>query len=523
MSYDHRRDWLVHNVDEEKKRSFTTPNRGSRRECTLKWRFGSTQVCKCFFLHTIGYHGDQVVKSALKNIRKDGGVVVGAHGDRRGQHVPQNKFDEGYRKHVIDHIESFRPQVSHYRRDHAPNRRYLPSDLSICSMHQVFNESQQASGQDQCSFQYYYKVFSSMNISFSSPENDLCKTCLIHEQAHPPLQASADDLPHNCSTCNCHACSGYVEHKTRAAQARAALNADTERMKNDDQVLVTTVDMQKTICMPKLPTKDYYFSRKLVLFNETFASPGKDAPAVAVLWHEGEAGRKAYNVASAYLTFLRFNRDIQEVILFADNCSAQNKNWTLFSAFPRMVNNPSIGITCISLKYLEPGHTFMAADSVHGSITTKLKSKSEVYDFQDYIELIEKSRKQLKCATIDHKQMFLFEHQANKTSVLLKDIKVVQFRRGSIQMFYKTSHNQEDFLELGFLKKVSARELTVKMENGEDPLASVPVMERPRGISALKKTDLMTLASMIPRYTAAFFEQLLVIDKSEDLETVEDY
>ena len=81
MGYNRRRDWLVHNVDEEQKRSFTTKNRTSRRESTLRWRFSSTQVCKCFFLHTIWYRRDQVVETALRNVRKEGDVVVGANGD----------------------------------------------------------------------------------------------------------------------------------------------------------------------------------------------------------------------------------------------------------------------------------------------------------------------------------------------------------------------------------------------------------------------------------------------------------
>lgn len=46
---------------------------------------------------------------------------------------------------------------------------------------------------------------------------------------------------------------------------------------------VFTADMQKPICMLKLPTEDYYFSRKLVLFNETFVSPGKNEPVFCVV------------------------------------------------------------------------------------------------------------------------------------------------------------------------------------------------------------------------------------------------
>ena len=62
--------------------------------------------------------------------------------------------------------------------------------------------------------------------------------------------------------------------------------------------------MQKALLMPKCDTKEYYSSRKLVLFNETFAKPGKNAPAWTILWHEGEAGKKADDISNAHLHFL---------------------------------------------------------------------------------------------------------------------------------------------------------------------------------------------------------------------------
>ena len=71
-------------------------------------------------------------------------------------------------------------------------------------------------------------------------------------------------------------------------------------------IIVSTVDMQKALCMPKMPTNDYYFSRKLVLFIETFASPGKNAPATCILWHEGEAGRKKSSFTQTGPCFLLY-------------------------------------------------------------------------------------------------------------------------------------------------------------------------------------------------------------------------
>ncbi|CAH1108336.1 unnamed protein product [Psylliodes chrysocephalus] len=51
--------------------------------------------------------------------------------DGKGKGTPSNKKDSLIFK---DHINSFNPQVSHYKLVHAPSRRYLPSDISITDM-----------------------------------------------------------------------------------------------------------------------------------------------------------------------------------------------------------------------------------------------------------------------------------------------------------------------------------------------------------------------------------------------------
>ena len=73
----------------------------------------------------------------------------------------------------------------------------------------------------------------------------------------------------------------------------------------------------------------------------------------------------------------------------------------------------------------------MAADAVHGSIATKMNRQTAIYDFTDMVNLIVNSRINVKCAVIDHNCMYLFENRAKKLNLALRDIKVVQFRRGS--------------------------------------------------------------------------------------------
>lgn len=51
--------------------------------------------------------------------------------------TPPNKTDTST---IIKHTESFKPAKSHYRRKHAPNRRYLSSDLSKLQMYEDFKK-----------------------------------------------------------------------------------------------------------------------------------------------------------------------------------------------------------------------------------------------------------------------------------------------------------------------------------------------------------------------------------------------
>ncbi|XP_072172310.1 uncharacterized protein [Diadema setosum] len=517
LSYNRRRDWISNNVRRVPKSVIKNSESESRRTCTLLWKIGEIKVCKSFFLSTLGYRNDKVVQFALSNVNEipTSGVIIGTEGDKRGLHEPSNKYSEEYRQQVIDHIESFRPQVSHYKCDHAPHRRYLPSELTVRHMHLDFCEQVNHT----CSYTYYRTIFKSCNISFAVPSSDLCQKCEEHKQYHK-------DGPqeHQCEDCTCEECLMYHKHRERANQARKAMEDDCAQMEEDNNILVVTADMQKAITMPKLPSKDHFFAKKLVLFNETFASPTRTGPKTCIVWHEGEAGRKASNLASSYLHFIKGNRDKEHVIIYSDNCCSQNKNWTLFSAFVRVVNDPSLAVQVLTMKYLEPGHTYMAADSIHGSITKKFNNRSAIHDFGDFVDVMQSSRKDMTCQAIDHTSMYLFEDQSRKVGKFrLRDARVVQFRRGSLNLFAKSSHEELCFKEIDFLKKGPRKEMTAIMTQRESLLDNVTTMALPRGISQSKKDELLKLVRAVPQHKKRFFENLPVNDQAADLEVEFDH
>jgi len=60
--------------------------------------------------------------------------------DKRKYNRPSSVYSIETHDLVNTYIELFHPTISHYRREHAPIVRYLPSDINITLMHAYFIE-----------------------------------------------------------------------------------------------------------------------------------------------------------------------------------------------------------------------------------------------------------------------------------------------------------------------------------------------------------------------------------------------
>lgn len=129
----------------------------------------NVKVCKQFFLTTLGFSktNDRVVFDVLS---KTVGELT----------PPSNKWHNkkcvNVELHdlVSKHIESFNPTISHYRREHVPNVRYLPSDVNITSMHTDFNEKNPDS---HVSYDFYRLKIKEKHISFAILGHEECESC----------------------------------------------------------------------------------------------------------------------------------------------------------------------------------------------------------------------------------------------------------------------------------------------------------------------------------------------------------
>ena len=337
------------------------------------------------------------------------------------------------------------------------------------------------------------------SIAFAKPENptqDQCDQCLNYDKHKADAPAGHD--AETCSTCN-----DSAVHAEKTRKAREAYQKDMESEN------CFSVDMQKVMLIPKLTSKEHIFVSRIVCFNETFGSGRRDRPNFAVLWHEGLSARKASDVASSYVKFL-VKSECSDPILWCDNCSGQNKNWTLYTALVTAVNS-DWGPESITLKYLEKGHTFMGADSIHGVISKKMKKCSEIVTFPDLVDVVDSAGKYIKPVVMEVSDFYQFQ-AGNRARVSKKvtlpklaDIVEVRFVKGSRLFLYRRAFDEETYEGVDFLRpKFSVEDMPKKHE-------------KPRGITEKKQSGILKLLGHVAPVKRKFYLDMSINNSAKDL------
>lgn len=173
-----QRIWLSSKVTEElSKRKLREGRRDITRKYVLPIKNSDgvvtdIKVCQKFFLSTLGYGNANVLTSLRKSLTDpNGNKLLIPKEDQRGRHPPPNKKDKNL---LIAHINSYNPLRSHYRREHAPNRKYLPPDLSIIAMHNDYNNTH---ADAKVSYEVYRQIIDKLNIGFYEATPDKCGFC----------------------------------------------------------------------------------------------------------------------------------------------------------------------------------------------------------------------------------------------------------------------------------------------------------------------------------------------------------
>lgn len=234
-----------------------------------------------------------------------------------------------------------------------------------------------------CSYESYRLNIKELNISFTKLGHEECESCEIFEK-HEHSKENLD--------INCLVCTSYSKHNEKAKLSRQLYREDAEKNREETDVCFSA-DLQKVIMLPRMEHfKIVIFTPRIIGFNESFVPVGikqKQLKPVAAIWHEAVAGRKKEDLISSFHQFFLINRDALEITLWLDNCAAQNKNWTLMTYLIFIINSEHIKAEKIIIKFFEPGHTFMSADSFHHQVELSMKFKKNLYDFADFASAVQ--------------------------------------------------------------------------------------------------------------------------------------
>lgn len=179
--------------------------------------------------------------------------------------------------------------MCYYRRSHAPNMRYLPSELTKL-MHKDFLKKHP---EHEISYETYRSIVAGMNISFTKLGHEECEVCekfMLHNPNH-----NKENLNNDCDECK-----NWSIHNTNAMQARRKYQIHVEKAHTSTEIEFVSVDLQKVIMLPKMEEfKDALFTRRIVVLNQSFVSLGSlqnMQKPIAILWHEAVSRRKKEDI-----------------------------------------------------------------------------------------------------------------------------------------------------------------------------------------------------------------------------------
>ena len=511
-SYNDRKGWIFNNSSIISSKT-PAPNR-KRREYFFTNKNGHRiKVCAAFFLRTLGYSSNSVIKCLEKSSPAENIFV---RPDQRGKHKPAHAYPNDVLETINEHIESFHPTCSHYRRSDAPLKRYLPPDVTVRNMHSLFLENHPNL---QVGYDSYRKRVVAKGISFAKLGVEECEQCMafkLHEHSQP--QENPD----------CDSCKIQLEHKRNYVSGRIHYKKDAEEDPDEGTTIYVAADMQKVIMLPPMPgVKSCVFVNRLVAYHETFAPLGdqykkKHAKQVtSILWHEGISGRSAADVTSAFIKAISMMaEDAKDIVIWCDNCSAQNKNWTLFTSITRYINsNAGVLPKTVTFKYLETGHTFLSADSFHGLVENNMRRRKNVYNFHDFVTVVQTCGGAPKTVEMQYHDFVEWDKRVSggKTVKIpyLKQIQEAQFRAGSKNLFFKLLHDDDVFEECDFLMKKTQRDI--------DSGSNIPqIRSRPRGIPEWKKMKIIeSLQRLMPEPKRAFWNTIQTDNQVADLTEID--
>jgi len=285
----------------------------------------------------------------------------------------------------------------------------------------------------------YRDIFNTcFNIEIHRPKKDLCDECVRYDNTPPNLRT--DELE-----------AAHAEHVFNYKYAQKMKKDDTEeaRKQTNTTLCVMCFDYEKLLNCPKADASIFYYTRKLGVCNFTLVDCGRRKPVCYV--YDQTVARRGANEVASFLYHAHEERakdGIVEIRSYSDNCPGQNKNRTV--ATELLFAASKFGVTIVHT-YLEKGHTYNAADGIHGEIEKRSRG-FQIYTPEEWIQRTEQTRRTknpIKVIRVTQDMIFDFTALSSKLNLArnsenqpvpwtkLRQIKVDERNPGEIK--YKIS------------------------------------------------------------------------------------
>ncbi len=125
--------------------------------------------------------------------------------------------------------------------------------------------------------QTYAKVVHDANISFTKLGHEECEVCSKH--ACHVKEFGAGSCPPTCTLCI-----EFEEHRQRYTRSRQEYRKEADRELGANEGIYSA-DLMKVVLLPVMPQQACFFTRRLAVYNETFAPlmpEGKEAKRLPI-------------------------------------------------------------------------------------------------------------------------------------------------------------------------------------------------------------------------------------------------
>ncbi|CAI6355658.1 unnamed protein product [Macrosiphum euphorbiae] len=433
-------------------------------------------------------------------------MFVGVDG-RLGR-TPPNKTSDKIIQEVKNHIQSFPKMEFHYCR-HDTKKLYLSSDLNISIMYRLYCSTSPA---EPVSKIVYTRVFHEFDpaLSFYKPKKDQCTKCNNYNNC-----VASNLITDKIKT-------DWSEHKRREKES-------LDMKKEDKNIAIdnkgkhfrsVSFDLQAVLNLPHAGDSQIYYKRKLSVFNFTIYEH-HSANGYCYVWDELNGGKGSTEIGTCLLQYLEnLPETVEHVVTYSDTCGGQNRNKYTMTAIMYAVQTID-HLQIIDIKYMESGHSYLEADSMHACIERAKKHKT-IYTTREWSLLIQMARIKPQSYIVNvntYKDFYDFQSMASGTnwnrniegmSDKMKWLKIkwIRFEKSKPFMVqFKYNLSDEKFMELNVMpntpKKTPKNTSAIVLKKILKYKDQIPVSEA-------KKSDLLSLlkSGVIPKEYDSFYNSI---------------